>query len=225
MTSVVARLSDLAEGQWGLVTRAQARQLGVAWSTLSHLAGPEGALERIAHGVYRLRGSADPGHLALRAAWLQLDPATPAWERLDRPEHALVSHASAAVLYDVGDLRADTHEFTLPVRRQTRRRDVRLHRGEVPDHDWLILHGLPTTRAGRMVADLLADHHEPEAVAQIVREILDHVYDYPRVVAEKLGPFARRFNLPSNDGIGLLDLLLRMAGHPDPDRLLSEARS
>ena len=41
-------------------------------------------MERIAHGVYRLRGSADPGHLSLRAVWLQLDPATPAWERLDR---------------------------------------------------------------------------------------------------------------------------------------------
>lgn len=134
--------------------------------------------------MYRLRGSVDPGHLSLRAAWLQLDPATPAWERLDRPEQALISHSSAAVLHDVGDLRADTHEFTLPVRRQTRRRDVRLHRGQVPDEDWLILHGLPMTRAGRMVADLLADHHEPEAVAQIVREVLDQVYDYPRVVAE-----------------------------------------
>jgi len=225
MTSAVARLSDLAEGQWGLVTRAQARQLGIAWSTLSHLANPGGALERVAHGVYRLRGSADPGHLSLRAAWLQLDPATPAWERLDQPKGALVSHSSAAVLYDVGDLRADTHEFTLPVRRQTRRSDVRLHRGQVPDQDWLILHGLPTTRAGRMIADLLADHHEPETVAQIVREVLDQVYDYPAVVAEKLSPFATRFNLPSNDGIGLLDLLLTMSGHPHRDRLVLEARS
>ncbi|HEU0128364.1 MAG TPA: type IV toxin-antitoxin system AbiEi family antitoxin domain-containing protein, partial [Pseudonocardiaceae bacterium] len=220
MASAVARLSDLAEGQWGLVTRAQARRLGIAWSTLSHLAGPEGVLERIAHGVYRLRGSADPGHLSLRAAWLQLDPATPAWERLDQPGRALVSHSSAAVLYDVGDLRADTHEFTLPVRRQTRRRDVRLHRGQVPEQDWLILHGLPTTRAGRMAADLLADHHEPEAVAQIVRELLDQVYDHPRAVAEKLGPVAARFDLLSNDGVSVLDLLLTMAGHPDRDRLL-----
>jgi hypothetical protein len=225
MTSAVARLSDLAEGQWGLVTRAQARGLGIAWSSLSHLAEPGGAMERIAHGVYRLRGSADPGHLSLRAAWLQLDPATPAWERLDRSAQAVVSHSSAAVLYNVGDLRADTHEFTLPVRRQTRRPDVRLHRGRVSDQDWLILHGLPTTRAGRMIADLLADRHEPEAVAQIVREVLDQVYDYPRVVAKKLGPFATRFDLPSNDGIALLDLLLTMAGHPHRDRLLSEARS
>ncbi len=225
MPSAVARLSDLTEGQWGLVTRAQARRLGIAWSPLSHLASSEGALERIAHGVYRLRGSADPGHLALRAAWLQLDPATPAWQRLDRPEPALVSHSSAAVLYDIGDLRADTHEFTLPVRRQTRRPDVRLHHRRVPGQDWLILHGLPTTRAARMIADLLVDHHEPEAVAQIVREVLDRAYEHPGVVAKKLGPFATRYCLPSGDGIGLLDLLLTMAGHPDRGRLLAAARS
>jgi hypothetical protein len=76
-----------------------------------------------------------------------------------------------------------------------------------------------------MIADLLADHHEPETVAQIVREVLDQVYDHPAVVAEKLSPFATRFNLSSNDGVGLLDLLLTMSGHPHRDRLVSEARS
>lgn len=157
------------EGQWGLVTRAQALQAGIAWSTLSRLASRDGALERVAHGVYRLRGSADPDHLSLRAAWLRLDPAVPAWDRLAGSALALVSHASVAALYDVGDLRADIHEFTLPVRRQTRRPDVRLHRGRVPGRDWLVLHGLPATRAGRMIADLLADHNEPAAVAQGVR--------------------------------------------------------
>ncbi len=225
MRSAVARLSDLAEGQWGLVTRGQARQMGVAWSTLSHLARPDGTLERIAHGVYRLRGSADPGHLSLRAAWLQFDPATPGWERLDRPDLALVSHASAAQLYDVGDLRADIHEFTLPVRRQTRRGDVRLHRGRVPDRDRLVLAGLPVTRAGRTIGDLLADHHEPDAVAQIIHEVLDRAYEYPSVVAEKLAPFATRFDRPSGDGVGLLDVLLAMTGHPNRNSLVAEARS
>lgn len=212
MVSAVSRLSDLAEGQWGLVTRAQVQQLGVAWSTLSKLAGTDGSLERVAHGVYRLRGSADPGHLSLRAAWLQLDPTTPAWERLDRPNLAVVSHASAAALYDVGALRADVHEFTLPIRRQTRRRDLRLHRGQVPDHDWVVLHGLPTTRASRMVADLLAEHHEPEAVAQVAREALERSYDDPSTVADTLSPYAARFNLRRGDGAALLDLLLEISG-------------
>jgi hypothetical protein len=225
MCSAVARLSDFSEGQWGLVTRAQAQQAGIAWSTLSHLARPDGPLERVARGVYRLRGSADPGHVSLRAAWLQLDPATAAWDRLADPDLALVSHTSAAVLYDIGDLRADTHEFTLPVRRQTRRPDVRLHRDHVPDQDRIVLHGLPATRAGRMVVDLLADHHEPSAVAQVVREVLDRVLDYPVVVADRLAPFAARFGLAAGDGVSLLDLLLAMAGEPNREALVAEARS
>ncbi|MQA13097.1 MAG: hypothetical protein GEV09_02715 [Pseudonocardiaceae bacterium] len=225
MISAVARLSDLAEGQWGLITRAQVRQLDIAWSTLSQLAGPEGPLERVAHGVYRLRGSADPGHLSLRAAWLQLDPVTPGWQRIGRPDLALVSHASAAVLYDVGDLRADVHEFTLPVRRQTRRRDVRLHRRQIPESDWLVLHGLPATHASRMIADLIADHHEPEAVAQVVRDVLDRRHGQPRTVADKLGPLAARFNLRSGDGAALLDLLLAISGDPNRAQLVTQARS
>ena len=91
-----------------------------------------GLLERVAHGIYRVRGTPEADHLDLRAAWLQLDPGRPAWQRLDDPEVAVVSHTSAASLYGVGDLRADVHEFTIPDRRQTRRPDVRLHRGRVP---------------------------------------------------------------------------------------------
>jgi hypothetical protein len=53
---------------------------------------------------------------------------------------------------------------------------------------------------------MVADHHEPEAVAQIVREVLDQVYNDPRVVAEKLGPFATTIDLPGSDGIALFDL-------------------
>jgi hypothetical protein len=212
MRSAVARLSDVSEGQWGMITRAQVRDAGVAWSTLSRLAGPGGPVERVAHGVYRLRGSADPGNLALRAAWLQLDPGVPAWERLDDPNLALVSHTSAAALYDVGDLRADTHEFTLPVRRQSRRPDVRLHRGRVPAEDWTVLHGLPATRAGRMVADLLAGHYEPGTVGQVIHEVLARVLEHPAVLAEKIAPFAVRFGQPPGDGPGLLELLRATAG-------------
>src|SRR5205807_180320 len=111
--------------------------------------------------------------LGLRAAWLQLDPGRSAWARLDDPNAAVVSHASAADLYGVGDLRADVHEFTLPVRRQSRRLDVRLHRGTVPDDQRILLRGLPVTRAGRMVGDLLADHVDPSAIAHITAQVVD----------------------------------------------------
>jgi hypothetical protein len=223
MRSPLSRIRDVAEGQWGLVTLQQARAAGVAWRSLSRLV-EGGLLERVAHGVYRVRGAAEPDHLALRAAWLGLDPAHPAWERLDDPDGAVVSHASAAALHGVGDLRADVHEFTLPSRRQTRRDDVRIHRGRVRPEQRVVLGGLPATRPARMIGDLLADHVDPDAIAQITAEVLERVLDYPRVVAEALAPHAHRFGCRRSDGPALLDELLRRAGSRERERLLAEAR-
>jgi hypothetical protein len=223
MPSPLTRLRDLAEGQWGLVTLQQARAAGVAWRSLTRLV-EAGLLERVAHGVYRVRGAAEPDHLDLRAAWLQLDPPRPAWKRLDDPDVAVVSHASAASLYGVGDLRADVHEFTVPQRRQTRRPDVRIHRGTVPPDRRILLAGLPTTQAGWMIGQLLADHVDVDAVAEITREVLERVLDYPGVVAEAVAPHAQRFGLERSDGIGLLDELLRRAGAPNRQGLIAEAR-
>ncbi len=70
---VLARLAaEVAEDQWGLVTRAQALAVGVLRATFARLVAA-GALVRVAHGVYRVAGGPDPGHLDVRAAWLQLD--------------------------------------------------------------------------------------------------------------------------------------------------------
>jgi len=217
------RLRDLGEDQWGLVTLEQARAAGVSRSSVNGLTA-NGLLERVAHGVYRLRGSAEPDLLALRAAWLQLDPAKPAWARLEDPDVALVSHASAAAVYAVGDLRADVHEFTLPHRRQSRRPDVRLHRSQVRTGR-IVLHGLPITCAGRMIGDLVGDNVDPDAVAQIVKEVLDAVYDYPSTVAENLAPYAARSGFRQGDGLALLDEFLTRAGHRHRDELLAEARA
>jgi Transcriptional regulator, AbiEi antitoxin len=222
MPSPISRLQDIAEGQLGLATLQQARATGLAWPSLARQV-EAGLLDRVAHGVYRLRGAPEPDHLALRAAWLQLDPGRPAWERLDDPDVAVASHASAAARYGVGDLRADVHELTLPARRQTRRPDVRIHRGRIPDGRRVILGGLPVTRAAWIVGQLLDDRVDPDAVAQITSEVLDRVFDYPRVVADVLAPHATRFGLRLGDGVGLLDDFLLRAGNPDRERILAEA--
>jgi hypothetical protein len=223
MARPLQRLFDVAEVQWGLFTRQQAQKAGVAASSLARLAR-DGLLERVAHGVYRIRGAAEPDHLELRAAWLQLDPATPAWERVRLPDVAVVSHVSAASLYGVGDLRADVHEFTLPTRRQTRRPDVRLHSGRVTDGQRLLLHGLPTTRAGRMIADLLDDHVEPASVAQVTAEVVHRVLDYPNTIAECVAPSAARYGFRRGDGVALLDYLLNLANYGGRLEMVALAR-
>src|SRR5665647_3232735 len=140
MTSVVARASQLAAGQWGLLTTAQAARESITRLQLARLADA-GVLERLGRGVYATTSSADE-HLSLRAAWLALDPTRTAEERLKSPTTTgVVSHASAAGLHNLGDLT---------------RQDV------------TIVEGLPVTTEERTIADLLRAGHDPEHIAQII---------------------------------------------------------
>jgi predicted transcriptional regulator of viral defense system len=218
----LTRLASVAEDQWGLITRRQAEHAGVSRATLQRLA-TTGVLDRVAQGVYRLTGAPPPDHLELRAAWLQLAPAVPAWERT--PEQGVVSHRSAAALYGLGHLPADRHEFTLPVRRQSRRKDVRLHHRQVSPSEWIVLSGMPITRPSRIAADLLDDKEDPGAVAQVIADALRSVDDYPGTFADALKPHAARFGLRRGDGLALLRWLLDLIGDPETSQWMEEARA
>ena len=220
--STLHRLAKIAEDQWGLVTRRQAERADVSRATLQRLA-TTGVLDRVAQGVYRLTGAPPPDHLELRAAWLQLAPEVPAWERT--PEQGIVSYRSAAALYGLGHLPADRHEFTLPVRRQSRRKDVRLHHRSVSPSEWIVLHGMPVTRPSRVAADLLADKEDPEAVAQVIADAIRSIHDYPGTFADALAPHAARFGLRRGDGLALLRWLLDLVGDPETSRWMQEARA
>lgn len=221
--TTVSRLAPIAADQWGLITRSQAERAGIPHATFDRLVNDEELVERVAHGVYRLRLAPSPDHVELRAAWLQLAPDTPAWER--RPEQGVVSHRSATALYGIGDLPADRHEFTLPRRRQSRRSDVRLHQRPLADREWVWLRGLPVTLPSRVVDDLLRDDEGPEAVAQIAVDAIRAVYDYPGSFAEVLGRHAARFGLRRGDGLALLRWLLDLVGDPETPRWTNEARA
>lgn len=218
--STLSRIASLAEEQWGLITRRQAETAGVSEATLKRMTR-RSTLERVAHGVYRLAGAPVPDHLALRAAWLQLAPEVPAWERT--ADQGLVSHRSAAALYGIGHLPADRHEFTLPRRRQSRRSDLRLHQGSIGK--WIVFRGLPVTQPSRIAADLLADREDPEAVAHIVADAIREVHDYPGTFADALAPHAASLGLQRGDGFGLLRWLLELVGDPESQRWLEEARA
>ena len=220
--STLSRIARIAEDQWGLITRRQAEGAGISQATLQRLA-KTGILDRVAHGVYRLTGAPLPDYLDLRAAWLQLAPEVPAWERT--PEEGVISHRSAAVLYGLGHLPADRHEFTLPERRQSRRPDVRLHQRTVRPDEWIVLHGMPVTRPSRIAADLLGDKEDPEVVAQVIADALRPVYDYPGAFADALAPHAVSFGLRRGDGLALLSWLLGTVGDPEASQWIAEARA
>jgi Transcriptional regulator, AbiEi antitoxin len=216
------RLAELAADQWGLVTRRQAERAGISRATFDRLAANGSVLERVAYGVYHLTGAPIPDHLELRAAWLQLAPEIPAWERTR--DQGIPSHRSAAALYSIGHLPADRHDFTLPTRKQSRRQDVRLHHRKVSTGEWIEIRGLPVTRPSRIASDLLLDQEDPEAVAHVVADAIRAVYDYPATFAEALAPHAIKFGLRKGDGIGLLRWLLDLVGDPESSQWMEEAQ-
>lgn len=221
--SPLLRLRELVQDQWGLVTRRQIVDAGIGSTTIDRLTRPGAELERVAHGVYQLAGTPIPDHRDLRAAWLQLAPEVPAWNRT--PDQGVVSHRSAAVVYGLGNLPADRHEFTAPRRRQTRREDVRIHMRPLSEVEWIRLGGLPVTRPSRIASDLLWDHEDPEVVAHIVAESIKGLYDYPGTFADSLAPHAGRFGLRKCDGLALLRWLVELVGDPEAERWITEARS
>ena len=217
------KLASVAEDQWGLLTRRQAEAAGVSPATLQRLISPGGVLERTAHGVYHLVGAPLPSHAGLRSAWLALAPETLAWER--SPAQGTISHRSAAELWGLGDLPADRHEFTLPERRQTRQRSVRLHRGRLEEDDTAVLDGLPVTSPARTATDLLADKEDPEAVARVVADALRKKKERAGNLPAALAPRAAQLHFRRGDGRAVLAWLLDLRGEPEADRWLEEAET
>ncbi len=203
------RVAAFAARQWGLVTRGQAERAGVAPATLTRFVRG-GLLRRVAHGVYLVGGAPTADHLDLRAAWLQLAPQVPAWERT--ADQGVVSHRSAAAIYGIGGLCPDRHEFLVPGRRQSRRRDVLLRVGRAEGAELVGLGGLLVTRPARIASDLLVARADPEEVGQVIAGALQGALEYRWAFAKLLAPHAARLGLRRGDGLGALHRLLDLSG-------------
>ena len=168
----MASLSPVASDQWGMLTAAQARRLGVSRVDLNRLA-KDGTIEPVpgAARVYRLTGvPEDPDQDPVRAAWLQLGQGW-LWDERVRDGAAVVSHRSAAHVRNLGDLIPRVHEFYVSTRVRLRRTDLTLRvRPGIGRSDWSLSGGLPVCTIEKIVADLLGDHEDESAVAQIVQD-------------------------------------------------------
>ena len=221
-TTNYARLASLASGQWGLITRPQMQAIGIPATTISRLTAGQGAiLENVATGVYRLAGVPIPDNMELLAAWMQLAPDSPVWERT--ADQGIASHRSAASILNLGDLPADKYEFTLPIRKQTRRPDVRLHKGRIEDGDYINVRGLLTSHPTRIAADLLRDDEAPEAVSRILSEAITRLGVLPADFAKAIAPSAFRFGFRRHDGFGLLGWLFDATTEPRKAEWLLQA--
>jgi Transcriptional regulator, AbiEi antitoxin len=206
-------IARYAKGQWGMVTSAQATAAGVNYMQLKRMT-EAGLLERIGPGVYLMIGgqAAASRNRAYKVAWLRLDPAVPGWERpVLGPNSAVVSHGSAAVLLQLGDLVVHDVEFIVTRRRTSRDPAVKLHNRSLASYEVTWADGLPVTTATRTLTDLLAAGIPAGNAGSFLAEALDRRMLNVGNVIDSLAPFAAAYGCKPGDGEGLVELLLNRA--------------
>lgn len=203
--------------QWGMVTARQARLLGVNDVTL-HRLKRAGFLEVVRRGVYAATASAVSTARDEQAAWLSLRPEVAGWERqkLD-PDGGVISHQSAARLHGLGDLANDRVEMTVPRRRTKRDPGVWLHQSELTDAEVTVIDGLPITTPSRTICDLLDRHIDASHIATIIRQAVESGQVQLDELAERIGPYARRYGTRHLDGTALLEHILAQIGLSIPE--------
>ena len=207
-------LEELASGQWGLLTAAQARAREVSRASLSHRER-DGRLERLTHGVYRLGGVPVSPLDDLRAAWMSTVPEVLAWERLDNPT-VVIGGAAAAAVHGAGDIEPSPYRMITSDRRQTQRLDIAYSRRQLNPRDIVVVDGLPVTSVERTVADLIDEVGDLSLVGDVLSDAtrgeraidLEHLSDL-------LAPYAARYGHARRDGSALLDQIRRSAGIDD----------
>lgn len=207
------RIADIASGQWGMITTAQARVHGVARANLAHRVRT-GTLEPTDHhGVYRLT-SAPTSHLDdLRAAWLSTNPEALALQRtaVPRPD-AVIASAAAASVHRIGDVYPAPYRFIVPSRRQSTTGATAYSWRPLDTKDIEVIEGLPVTTCERTIVDLLVDEGDASLAADALRDALRSNINLDETrLEELLAPHAKRLGGSPGDGVGALAFLMLTA--------------
>lgn len=210
---VLEELEIFGSSQWGLVTTAQARALGIDRLWLSRM-NARGTLHRIRHGVYALPSARYGPWQDLQAAWLTTEPALAAEARFKVDDPVVVSHASAAAIHGLGNLIPSRHQFSSPARRQTIQKDMRFHCRQIPHHDQVWITGLPVTSVLRTVADLAEAAVDFDHLAHVVRDAVTEHRVQIQDLAERLFPHANNYGVET--GGKLVAKLLDRFGYAPP---------
>lgn len=159
MRSTLEKLADLADVHGGYFTTAEAAQAGLSRRLLSHHAAA-GTLERVTHGIYRLRlyPAQRFEDLIVIALWAGPD--------------AAVSHESALVVYGLGEAMPPRVHVTVPRPFRGRRPGVVVHRRPMDNSERVVVDAVPVTSVERTLADV-AESSDPSLVRAAASEALD----------------------------------------------------
>lgn len=208
--SIARHIADLAAGQWGMLTTAQARLHGVARANISHRVRT-GELETTGYfGVYRLTAVPSNPLDDLRAAWLSTNVEALALERVATPRpDAVVASAAAAMVHGIGDVYPAPYRIIVPGRRQSTKRAIAYSWRSLDSCDVEVVDGLPVTTRERTIVDLLRDEGDISIVADGLRDAMRGGYALDETrLGELLVPHAQLLGRPAGDGIGALAFLM-----------------
>jgi predicted transcriptional regulator of viral defense system len=154
------RLYSLAESQGGHFTAADAKAVGYGYP-LQHFHVRRGRWIRVDRGTYRLKHFPSGAHEDLIRWWL--------WSR----KRGVISHESAAAVYEIGDLLPTAAHLTVPPTfRKRLTAGVVLHRASLQSGDVEVRDGIPLTTPLRTVLDLAKARLDPERLAAVVKDAL-----------------------------------------------------
>jgi predicted transcriptional regulator of viral defense system len=145
----IESLFDLAAGQDGYFSTAQAVAEGVSRHTLAKAAA-RGAVVRLSRGVYRL--ARYPEISANSYLWRAI-----LWTQVRTNVIATLSHETALLLHDLSDVNTEEIHITVPRALRVRRtpgRDIIVHRSDLAKHEVQYVDGFLTTTIERTLRDI-----------------------------------------------------------------------
>lgn len=144
------RMEALAATQHGLITRAQAMELGLSGKAIEHRLR-RAHWHRVARGVYRLAGAIETARVRAMAAVLAAG------------EGAVLSHGSAAALHGLPGFDLEPLTVSIPRKRRSLS-GVRLKQSlALPAHHGRMVDGIRCTSVARTLFDLCGDVHPGRA--------------------------------------------------------------
>ncbi|WP_216395509.1 type IV toxin-antitoxin system AbiEi family antitoxin domain-containing protein [Arcanobacterium phocae] len=192
---------NLAMSQWGMFTTAQAQQMGVRRNQISRLRDA-GRVEELTYGVYQYVSGNQTSHADVKAAWLSVFPKETVYDRLNKPYFdAVISGGTAGYMHGVGDFHASPYMFTLSIRKQTSRDDIRYFRQEIDTRDIVEVDNLPVTTLERTIYDLIRLGEDPDLIANMIADAARNEYRFDQErLAYLLKPLAKKHGYSTGDG-------------------------
>ena len=154
------RLFEVAESQQGYFTSADAKRLGYDYPH-QHFHVKQGNWIRVDHGIYRLKKFPTAGHEDLMRWWL--------WSR----KKGVMSHETAAALYELGDLLPSKIHLTVPLDfRKRPAKSLVLHKANLSASEIDKRDDLPVTTPLRTVLDLARSHLDDERLSAVAKDAI-----------------------------------------------------